>query len=403
MDENNNKLKNITEDTSILLLNPRFIGPCLAGIFCLIVATVVGVSYLFTMSTVLLALPVASYIIGIKALKRYVSSSEPQITTVQGKRTPITVRILAKNYELDAQELNVKLPFPKTISIEDNQEAETLPDGQIQASIWFIPGKRGKVTLGPIVISASDPLGMFRLKRKMQETTELIIYPRPVAIDLGLFTGSSKETSVNHPQARRSVRGDFAGVREYREGDELRRIHWKTTARTQQLSVVELEETTVGSATILLDLSKGNDFGQKVVTSLDVAAGAAAYAVTEYLHYNVPVRLILPDKDNIDTVEVRASRDIPQAMAKLAEAKANASIRITEVLRKSTGKGSIILITTQLGEDLVNAVKEVRAAGIRIQLVCVDPTAFGKAFQENRITELERAGVKVQVIREVTE
>jgi uncharacterized protein (DUF58 family) len=136
---------------------------------------------------------------------------------------------------------------------------------------------------------------MFRLKRKVVDTAELVVYPKPVPIRKDQLTGGAGEAGTTIVSGKAAPRGDFAGVRDYRIGDELKRVHWKTTARTQKLAVIECEDSVQQSVTIALDLSRGADFGKGTVTSLDTATGAAAYAIRGYLKAGRDVHVVIPN------------------------------------------------------------------------------------------------------------
>src|SRR5918912_409029 len=77
-------------------------------------------------------------------------------------------------------------------------------------------------------------------------------------------------------RARRGEGMDFHGVREWRQGDPLRRVHWPTTARTGRLSVVEFERAFQQDLVIALDLRRGSEYGEGRETTLEYAVKTAA-------------------------------------------------------------------------------------------------------------------------------
>jgi uncharacterized protein (DUF58 family) len=186
-----NTLKNVKTDTTSLLLNPRFVGPCIAGLFCLTVATVLGVSYLFTMATVLLALPVAGYIIGAIMLRTCTISREPQITTTQGEIASVAVEIRTSLGSLPAG-LVVNDKLPKWIEAEENAGFRVFRERSVEIHIPFKSLKRGRYSVGPAVISAIDPLEMFRLKRQIPGLTDLIVHPKPVPFRINRLLSGDK-------------------------------------------------------------------------------------------------------------------------------------------------------------------------------------------------------------------
>ena len=101
-------LRRTIKDVELLVLNPRFVGPCMAGLFCLVVATVVGVIYLFSIATILLALPIASYIIARILAKGLSAERDYRMITAQGERISVIVRLCG-----------IRGPLPEEIIVHD--------------------------------------------------------------------------------------------------------------------------------------------------------------------------------------------------------------------------------------------------------------------------------------------
>ena len=89
------------------------------------------------------------------------------------------------------------------------------------------------------------------------------------------------------PQGYSSSKGagiDYYGVREFRSGDPLRHVHWKTTARRGELVVKEFERETGTPLVVLIDNRAGGDSRKQYSTLLDSEARLAA-SVIHYAHY----------------------------------------------------------------------------------------------------------------------
>ncbi|MBI2842281.1 MAG: DUF58 domain-containing protein [Armatimonadetes bacterium] len=395
------RIKNTADETSALLLNPRFIGPCIAGMFCLAVATVVGVAYLFVMAATLLALPVAGYIIGSFTLRACKATREQRLTVTQGERAAAAVTIECAGGLLP-RGLVVTDILPKLVKAETPQGIEIEDPGKTRAVMWIKAEKRGRYRLGPLIASAFDPLGMFRMRRAIGRTAELLVYPKPVPIRVASPSQASVEFGVESPVNRRAPRGDFAGVRDYRAGDEIRRVHWKTTARTQRLAVTEYEDSTADLLTVAVDLSIGSDYGHGTNTSLDTATGVAAYVLRERMRAGKRTRLLLSCGQKLTRIDVRGIAELTRALTALAEARADSSVRISElVTAKRTGK-DLLLILTRPAEESVEAVREARAGGSRVRIALVDPKPFGGKWDVGAAAaELQHSGAEVEVVRVV--
>lgn len=100
---------------------------------------------------------------------------------------------------------------------------------------------RGVYGLGPLELAGADPFGLYVERILLRETAGVVVYPRIVALRrLGFPLAAGFGVS----QRRRALEEDpsrAAGVRAYRPGDPLRRVHWKATARQRELQVRLLE------------------------------------------------------------------------------------------------------------------------------------------------------------------
>ena len=134
---------------------------------------------------------------------------------------------------------------------------------------------RGSYRIGPITVRYSDPLGMFPVTQTVREEVRMIVYPSielvNVTMDRGLPAGTITAASRIYEDPTR-----YRSVREYTPGDEIRRISWRTTARTGRLHSVEYLPTLSFPVMVVLNLTAA-DYGrrhryQHVERTIDAAA-----------------------------------------------------------------------------------------------------------------------------------
>ena len=116
--------------------------------------------------------------------------------------------------------------------------------------------RRGLYRVGPAVIETSDPLGLVRRFRVDPEVRFLTVLPRTVAIGPGWPLG---HRPIHEVPRRRSLFEDpsrVLGVRDYRPGDGLRRIHWRATARSGRLQVKLYEPTVLEGVLLAVEMGK---------------------------------------------------------------------------------------------------------------------------------------------------
>jgi len=135
--------------------------------------------------------------------------------------------------------------------------------------------RRGRFTIGPLSIFISDPFGLARVRISTPTESELIVYPEVEDIDawnLAMHGAGAGESSVRHLQHSAA---EFYTMREYVTGDDLRRIHWPSVARTGQLMIRQDEATRRSTATLFLD-NRSSSLGQDGSPGFERAVSVAA-------------------------------------------------------------------------------------------------------------------------------
>ncbi len=150
---------------------------------------------------------------------------------------------------------------------------------------------RGKFSLGPLTLRLTDPFGMCELTRSFTAQDVLVVTPAvhplpPVALG-GEWAGNGESRSRSVAAAGE----DDIATREYRHGDELRRVHWRSTARLGQLMVRREEQPWQSRATVLLDTRSTAHAGDGATSSFEWAVSAAASVSMHLVRRGYAVRL----------------------------------------------------------------------------------------------------------------
>ena len=141
--------------------------------------------------------------------------------------------------------------------------------------------QRGFYTVGPLEISAGEPLGLHQFSDAIQSYHDIIVYPRIFALpELGLPSrlpyGNIRTRQPIFPDSSR-----LAGVRLYQHGDPRQSIHWKLTARTGELQVKQFQHTVAVDTVVCLNLDE-NDYSVHTLyldseLAIETAASLANY------------------------------------------------------------------------------------------------------------------------------
>lgn len=135
---------------------------------------------------------------------------------------------------------------------------QRLAPGEEAEELFAIPTqKRGVVKVGPVSVVRGDPLGLFERAHRRDEPVDLFVHPRTVLFD-GQSLGYLRDLE-GLPAADLS-RDDvsFHALLEYQPGDDLRHVHWRSTARTGTMMVRQYEETRRSHFVIGLSRSSGD-------------------------------------------------------------------------------------------------------------------------------------------------
>ncbi len=114
---------------------------------------------------------------------------------------------------------------------------------------------RGIVRLGPLMVEHRDPLGIARTRTMLLDVDEVFVAPLSFLLDMPQLGQGTLGTQLL-AMARRLGPGEFHGLREYVDGDEPRSIHWKASARSEQLLVKEHTTEGLRRCTVVLDASE---------------------------------------------------------------------------------------------------------------------------------------------------
>ncbi|MFN2606513.1 MAG: DUF58 domain-containing protein [Acidimicrobiales bacterium] len=168
-----------------------------------------------------------------------------------------------------------------------------LVPGQEDRASYRLPAEhRGIFSVGPLEAEVGDAFGLWSKVATIAPAIELTVYPPVEAVPaLAHAQGDDPTAGAPRPATVGPTGEDLYGLRPYQVGDDLRRVHWPSTARTGDLVVRQLELPWQGRATVLLDVRA------KVHSdaSMEAAVSAAASIVSASWAGGALVRLAATD------------------------------------------------------------------------------------------------------------
>jgi uncharacterized protein (DUF58 family) len=142
---------------------------------------------------------------------------------------------------------------------------------------------RGLFQVGPLMLTVADPFGLVETSRTFTRSQHLLVTPRVYKLPTVRLGADRAGSGENRPRAIAAAGEEDATVREYRDGDDLRRVHWRSTARRGSLMVRREEQPWQSRCAIFLDARTTSHHGHGPSASLEWAVSAAASIGTDVI------------------------------------------------------------------------------------------------------------------------
>ncbi|HEX9257899.1 MAG TPA: DUF58 domain-containing protein [Acidimicrobiales bacterium] len=156
------------------------------------------------------------------------------------------------------------------------------PQASARAAYRLPTTKRGVMAIGPLTVELSDPFGLVRRTAQAAPVMELTVYPRVDRLGAPRGGGDrNPDGSAFNPNALGRQGDEFYAVRSYVLGDDLRRVHWPSTARNDELMVRQDEMPWQDRTTIVLDVRRAPHSTASFERAVSAAASCMLAATRE--------------------------------------------------------------------------------------------------------------------------
>ncbi|MEM2211688.1 MAG: DUF58 domain-containing protein [Nitrososphaerales archaeon] len=269
---------------------------------------------------------------------------------------------------------------------------------------WCFPiycTSRGYYPIGPITMSSGDVFGFFTKSIKIYDIQYLIVYPKIIPLQnlyLPLKHHFGEKVSLYTLFEDPSR---FSGVREYRQEDAFKKIHWKASARLRKLQVKTYEATMALSLIILLDIESFKDKeGRLDMEKLEWGISIAASLAYDALKRKIPVGLLM-NGNNLeggDYVKVAVSRSpnqltrILECLAKLQPYPSLSFKSIIDIERDKFPNGvTLVFVINSLNEQNLTLILNLKAHH-KVAILYVGEEDLGLLFEKITIIPIKPQG-----------
>jgi uncharacterized protein (DUF58 family) len=238
-------------------------------------------------------------------------------------------------------------------------EVPRLRAGSTTRTTYRLPtGRRAVLDVGPLTVTRQDPFALWKTSQRVGARTRLWVHPVTHRL-IGLPVGRTR--SLDGPDDDRMPHGSitFHALREYVAGDDLRRVHWPSSARLDTLMIRENVDTSLPRVTLVLDTSASSYAGEAFEDAVEAAASVAVVG----LQMRFPVRLVTPTGQM--TTGTRVAGRALNVLDYLAEVKPTETAGMDGVAGRlrHESRGDVLVIIT--GDNSEGNVQPIAALGRR--------------------------------------
>lgn len=360
-----------------------------AGVAAAICAYVLGQGDLLRVGLLLAALPLASVVVLFRTRYRVAGTRRLSPSRVPaGAEARVHLRMdNVSRLPTGLLMLQDRVPYvlgPRPRFVLDRVEA----GGRREVSYRVRSDLRGRYPLGPLQLRLSDPFGMCELTRSFSAYDTLVVIPRTEPLPPVRIGGEASGYGDGRRRSTALAGEDDVIPRGYRHGDDLRRVHWRSTARYGELMVRREEQPQRARCTVLLDTRRVAYQGSGPDSAFEWAVSGAASVLAHMLGRGFAVRLLTDEGGAVPgegaggfagTVQDSADAAglMMDTLAVVDHSEGDGFSRAYDVLRGG-GEGLVVAFLGELDEEQAAITARMRQRGGGAVAFVLDGTAWAQ-------------------------
>lgn len=254
--------------------------------------------------------------------------------------------------------------------------------GRRDLSYRIRPTRRGVYDVGPLSIRMVDPFGLAKTTTRGAPPESFLVHPRTESLILPRDAGERRSVSASALRQPTGVQGeDFYALREYVQGDDLRKVHWPSTARRGKVMIRQEETPWHTRATILIDDRTSAHASSDDSSSFERAIEAAASIVELYHGARYAFRLAGAHEPGFPTARgtthYNRCLDLLAKMKPRSEAGDSALLaRLAELEARGAAEETLVLVTGTLENAAATGIGRLHRIYKQIAVVCFPAHRF---------------------------
>ncbi|WP_214327643.1 DUF58 domain-containing protein [Nonomuraea sediminis] len=343
-----------------------------SGLAALLMALLLGENDLFRIGVLVTALPLLAAMVVARTRYRLSCARrlDPARAEVGGEST-VTLR-LENVTRLPTGLLLVEDTVPYALGVRPRFVLDRVESRGIREIDYRVRSDlRGRYTIGPLSVRIADPFGLVELTRSFTISDTLVVTPQVVALPHVRLSGEWTGGGDSRTRSVAAAGDDDVAPREYRQGDDLRRVHWRSTARYGELMVRREEQQWQSRGALLLDTRRHAHRGEGPRSSFEVAVSAAASIGVHLAHEGLGLRLVT-DQGAEHLTDTGLSWSLLDTLAVVRHSPARSLEMGITALRQGGGDGLIVAVLGALDPDEARELARLRHSGITGVAVLLD-------------------------------
>jgi len=245
---------------------------------------------------------------------------------------------------------------------------------------------RGQFRIDPMVVRTGDPFGLFESVASVGPGSALLVYPQVQPLPGWTLPPAAIEGASARAEHGLHLTPLVTSVRPYTPGDAFNRIHWRSSARHQELQVKEFDIEPSADLLVFVDLDRAAHVGTGPTATIETTVDAAAALAAHALGDDRGVGMEAVGLRRASITSDRGARQQHKILSLLAVAQAEGSTPVAEMLVEGgvrMRRGTVALvITPSLDRTWVAPLASLRGAGVAPIACIVDPLAHTSASLE---------------------
>ncbi|MFI6319197.1 DUF58 domain-containing protein [Nonomuraea sp. NPDC050556] len=343
-----------------------------SGLAALLMAVLLGENDLFRIGVLVAALPLIAALVVARTRYRLACARrlDPPRAEAGGEAT-VTLR-LENVTRLPTGLLLIEDTVPYALGVRPRFVLDRVePKGVREIDYRVRSDLRGRFVIGPLSVRIADPFGLVELTRSFTISDTLVVTPQVVALPHVRLSGEWTGGGDSRTRSVAAAGDDDVAPREYRQGDDLRRVHWRSTARHGELMVRREEQQWQSRGALLLDTRRYAHRGEGPRSSFEVAVSAAASIGVHLAHEGLGLRLVT-DQGAEHLTDNATSYSLLDTLAVVKTSPARSLEMGITALRQGGGDGLIVAVLGSMSPEDARELAKLRHGGVTGVAVLLD-------------------------------